>query len=518
MSSLAFDPLASGPKIPSAPVSGREADGAVGATGNASAERDEFNRYLAADQKPSDPAGGRKEAAKAPARTDRADKADRPADAARAAAEEEDDGQDDDAGAAGQVAALAPELLVIPAVVTVENPAAPVDTPAGEAEMPLPVLVAPVAGGDEVAEAAEAPAPVAAAPVAVQAPVADKSVQEAARSAAQPSASSEKMLPDGFEAVVAEEAAPPVVADGDGAEAARPSSGGAAASAAAKAVEAMLTGGDVVPAIVTAAPVKPVAAPTRLVAGLVTEEGAADEAAGDAVTISPVQAEASADAGELKPAVERNHQSGAAARPMEAARSPAEFSSLLATAPAAASASVESAGSDLPQQAVAAADVRHTPAVSVQTAQAGAERPTQRLMPVLEQVRIGLARAADQGAPSKLSLELAPRNLGTVIIEIDAAKDGQLRASLQADNPAALEILRREAPQLERSLQEAGYKMDQQSLSFSLRDQQSGRSGAEGQGRRGASDLAMPAAPVVEDEARVAPRSRATMGRVDVTV
>jgi chemotaxis protein MotD len=105
-----------------------------------------------------------------------------------------------------------------------------------------------------------------------------------------------------------------------------------------------------------------------------------------------------------------------------------------------------------------------------------------------------------------------------VTIEVEATKDGQLKASIQADNPAALEVLRKDAPQLERSLQESGYKLDHQSLSFSLRDQsQGGKGEGNGQGRANNAAPDSVLTPVVEDEAPVR-RSRASMGRVDVTI
>ena len=51
---------------------------------------------------------------------------------------------------------------------------------------------------------------------------------------------------------------------------------------------------------------------------------------------------------------------------------------------------------------------------------------------------------------------------------MEIARDGQLSATVLADRPETLELLRRDIRGLERALQEGGLKTDSQSFNFNL--------------------------------------------------
>ena len=73
----------------------------------------------------------------------------------------------------------------------------------------------------------------------------------------------------------------------------------------------------------------------------------------------------------------------------------------------------------------------------------------------------------------EMTLHLSPASLGRIEVKI-AFEDGSLRATLRADNPAALDLLRRDSTDLSRALDQAGVRSDSGSLTFQGR-------GADGQ-------------------------------------
>ncbi|MFD2262705.1 flagellar hook-length control protein FliK [Lacibacterium aquatile] len=426
------------------------------------------------------------------------------------------------------VAVAAEEAVVVPPVAdAVVPPAVNAEGDVasalfGDGEMSLPALT--LAGGVQTSEAQQDMASALAAVVEaepqdqvqaqVQAPIA---AAAAPKHKADTQAATDQAALDAQIAATAADAA--AQAEGSAPQVKQAAAGAAKADAPAVIVQTQQA------ALAQSGTVPPVTSTAGLMAGVVVEEEAADAPAADAgnalvgegdAPVNPLHVAASGEGEKLQAAPQPVR-----ARPAEKERGdigPADFS-----APAAVSVNVAELAAET--AVTKAADVtvveivHRSSAEATNAAQAGAERPTVRLMPVLEQVRIGLARAVDNGAPSKLSLELMPKNLGRVTIEVEATKDGQLKASIQAENPTALEVLRKDAPQLERSLQEAGYKMDHQSLSFSLRDHgQGGKGEGNGQGRGDRANPENILSPVVEDEAPVARRSRASMGRVDVTI
>ncbi|MEQ8601974.1 MAG: flagellar hook-length control protein FliK [Marivibrio sp.] len=91
--------------------------------------------------------------------------------------------------------------------------------------------------------------------------------------------------------------------------------------------------------------------------------------------------------------------------------------------------------------------------------------------PVADQVAVQIQKAAQAGA-DKITVQLRPAELGRVEVKMEVAHDGRLTAVVTADKAETLDMLRQDARQLLQTLNDAGLKADQQSLSFNLRGQQ----------------------------------------------
>jgi hypothetical protein len=125
-----------------------------------------------------------------------------------------------------------------------------------------------------------------------------------------------------------------------------------------------------------------------------------------------------------------------------------------------------------------------TQAAAAAAAQASAPAAPRPPMPVSNQVAIQLHNAAKDDV-RKMTIHLRPEAMGKVEVSMEVDQAGRLQAVISADKAEALDWLRRDAHHLERALQDAGMKMDQQSLSFNLRgDGQSG-GGSDGKGSGG---------------------------------
>jgi flagellar hook-length control protein FliK len=101
-----------------------------------------------------------------------------------------------------------------------------------------------------------------------------------------------------------------------------------------------------------------------------------------------------------------------------------------------------------------------------------AQRPAPS--PATDQVKVSLKKAVENGE-SKLRIQLRPHDLGKVEVKLDIGGDGRTKALILAERPETLELLQRDSRVLERALQDAGLKTDQNSLSFDLQ----GREGDE---------------------------------------
>lgn len=136
--------------------------------------------------------------------------------------------------------------------------------------------------------------------------------------------------------------------------------------------------------------------------------------------------------------------------------------------------------------AVATPGTSATPGTQAAAAAAQAAAPSvpRPPMPVSNQVAIQLHNAAKDDV-RRVTIHLRPEAMGKVEVSMEVDQAGRLQAVISAEKAEALDWLRRDAHHLERALQDAGMKMDQQSLSFNLRgDGQSGE-GSDGKGSGG---------------------------------
>ena len=88
-------------------------------------------------------------------------------------------------------------------------------------------------------------------------------------------------------------------------------------------------------------------------------------------------------------------------------------------------------------------------------------------LPAHEQVAVHIQRALREGT-SKISIQLSPSELGRVEVKLEIDEDKRVTAAVTVERASTLELLQRDARNLERALHDAGLKMDGGALSFSL--------------------------------------------------
>jgi flagellar hook-length control protein FliK len=94
-----------------------------------------------------------------------------------------------------------------------------------------------------------------------------------------------------------------------------------------------------------------------------------------------------------------------------------------------------------------------------------------------------------QSGKSRFEIRLDPAELGRIDVRIDVDRHGQLTSHLTVEKPETLAMLRQDAPQLQRALDNAGFKTGDGGLQFSLRDQSSSGQNAGDQTGRNAQRL-----------------------------
>jgi flagellar hook-length control protein FliK len=107
------------------------------------------------------------------------------------------------------------------------------------------------------------------------------------------------------------------------------------------------------------------------------------------------------------------------------------------------------------------------------TAAAPAAAPTTNATPTtipIAGLAVEIAAHAHAGK-NRFEIRLDPPELGRIDVRLDVDRDGKVTSRLVVDRPETLDMLRRDAPELERSLQQAGLKTGDNALQFSLRDQ-----------------------------------------------
>jgi flagellar hook-length control protein FliK len=132
------------------------------------------------------------------------------------------------------------------------------------------------------------------------------------------------------------------------------------------------------------------------------------------------------------------------------------------------------AGADLVQNLGVAAPASHAaPAQSTAAANAAAAAaptPAPATAVPVAGVAVEIATQTLAGK-NRFEIRLDPPELGRIDVRIDIDRDGHVSSRLVVERAETLDLLRRDAPQLERALQQAGLKTSDNALEFSLRDQ-----------------------------------------------
>ena len=81
--------------------------------------------------------------------------------------------------------------------------------------------------------------------------------------------------------------------------------------------------------------------------------------------------------------------------------------------------------------------------------------------------------ASARSGKSYFDIRLDPVDLGRIDVRIDVDRTGRVTSHLTVEKPETLSMLRQDAPQLQRALDDAGFKTGDGGLQFSLRDQSS---------------------------------------------
>lgn len=102
---------------------------------------------------------------------------------------------------------------------------------------------------------------------------------------------------------------------------------------------------------------------------------------------------------------------------------------------------------------------------------------THRQASIVQDVAVEVVRSAKAGK-REVSVRLDPPELGKVEVRWSVDEAGKVRTVVAADNPATLELLRRDSGQLARALNSAGVAADAGAFSFNLR-QDSGNGGGQ---------------------------------------
>lgn len=251
--------------------------------------------------------------------------------------------------------------------------------------------------------------------------------------------------------------------------------------------------------------------PSAAVTGFQSETASADAAAGPA-SASPQAQQTDAAPG--------NHKHDDAQAP--AGKSSASDSGTPAAQPAA-SASHAADAPDATQPQTGPTDGSQQPGLTSILAQPQVQSTAAATTAAAPQYNVALAAGAAvplnglavqiaataQTGKSRFEIRLDPAELGRIDVRLDVDRQGQVTSHLTVEKPETLAMLRQDAPQLQRALQDAGLKTSDGGLQFSLRDQSSSGQNARDDNGRHAQHLI-----VTEDDIAPAATAGRSYGRM----
>ena len=119
---------------------------------------------------------------------------------------------------------------------------------------------------------------------------------------------------------------------------------------------------------------------------------------------------------------------------------------------------------------------------------------------------------------NRFDIRLDPEDLGRVDIALEFDGTGGIRAAIAADNADALQLIVREARALEQAFDQAGFRRDENALSFSLSDQQDSSRRQQGEARPAPRLTRFFVDGDTDTIAALSARAPAATGRLDVRI
>jgi flagellar hook-length control protein FliK len=257
--------------------------------------------------------------------------------------------------------------------------------------------------------------------------------------------------------------------------------------------------------------------------GSAAKSGIAEPATGtDAVTASANSSRAAADTDAVSAPGDGNvKETGLnSARAKANAEADAATTSRAGSADAAANASTSTSATPASASDVDPSttfSILHASAQFASAIQTNAQMPTfatgerlqaSGLVPVAS-IAVEIASRASAGS-NRFEIRLDPPELGRIDVRLDVDRTGQVTSHLTVERADTLDLLRRDASQLQRALQDAGLKTGDSALQFSLRDQSFGNNNPnDGMPRRDTAQILIQA-----DEAPAADAANRGLGRL----
>ncbi len=152
------------------------------------------------------------------------------------------------------------------------------------------------------------------------------------------------------------------------------------------------------------------------------------------------------------------------------AKGPAQASSFATGAQAAQSGNSETPVVTAPGSTTATQQAQQTSSTQV----INANRFTSNNPALTDQVSVQISKAINAGN-DKISIQLKPADMGRVDVQMEVGQDGRISAVISADNKSTMDLLQKDAKELQQALQQAGLQLDNDSLSFNLREQRDGQ-------------------------------------------
>ncbi len=147
------------------------------------------------------------------------------------------------------------------------------------------------------------------------------------------------------------------------------------------------------------------------------------------------------------------------------------------------------------------------------------QAPRQIALPsAVEQIKMQIEKGLAQGS-STIKVQLNPDNLGRVDVKLDL-QGGSVKATITADRPETLQLLKNDQAGMLHALQDAGLNADSNSLSFSLRgDHQRQFAQSNQQGNQQPSGQGEDVDPLLDGISAISgASSRAGAGNLDISV